>query len=205
MRSSQTLRHLQTFWARCFASILIRQISSRLIILTSTTQASRETTKRSGRWACETVTFTFQRHRTNVPERCRAERWEEINDGIAHSNMGNCEGNICGSTPADSRAPVYVYNTRQERPPAAHCRRCFYNPTTMQFPPPRGENTSLLIYALAHRYVIRTTGPRFPHRRHSQLESRRLSTCRSLQTAAFGTSSAEGQWAWVAFSSLLDK
>ena len=64
--------------------------------------------------------------------------WEEINEGVAHSNYGwaNCEGNVCTSTaPPDYRAPLYSYNHTTGSPTGcAIVGAAFYNPTTVQFP-----------------------------------------------------------------------
>ncbi len=64
--------------------------------------------------------------------------WEEINDGIAHSNYGwpTCEGNVCGGAPpTDYRAPLYVYAHSSGSPTGcAIVGGAFYNPVTQQFP-----------------------------------------------------------------------
>jgi glucose/arabinose dehydrogenase len=64
--------------------------------------------------------------------------YEEINDGIAHSNYGwsICEGFVCsGSTPTDYRAPLYVYAHTTGTPTGcAIAGGTFYNPPTAQFP-----------------------------------------------------------------------
>jgi glucose/arabinose dehydrogenase len=64
--------------------------------------------------------------------------WEEINEGVAHSNYGwqTCEGNVCGGTPpTDYRAPLYVYAHSGGSPTGcAIVGGAFYNPQTQQFP-----------------------------------------------------------------------
>ena len=64
--------------------------------------------------------------------------YEEINEGVAHSNYGwpNCEGFVCGSAaPADYRAPLYVYAHTTGTPTGcAIVGGTFYNPPTAQFP-----------------------------------------------------------------------
>lgn len=92
--------------------------------------------------------------------------FEEINDGIAHSNYGwpICEGNTCGTPPTDYRAPLYVYNHTSGTPTGcAIVGGAFYNPQTVQFP------TSYLgKYFFADlctgfiRYVDPTAGPPIP-------------------------------------------
>jgi len=64
--------------------------------------------------------------------------WEEINEGVAHSNYGwpTCEGPSCsGSPPTDYRAPIYTYNHSTGTPTGcAIVGGTFYNPATVQFP-----------------------------------------------------------------------
>lgn len=65
--------------------------------------------------------------------------WEEINEGVAHSNYGwqICEGNNCGGNtpPTDYRAPLYVYAHSTGTPTGcAIVGGAFYNPVTQQFP-----------------------------------------------------------------------
>ncbi|MGB7923235.1 MAG: PQQ-dependent sugar dehydrogenase [Pyrinomonadaceae bacterium] len=64
--------------------------------------------------------------------------WEEINEGIAHSNYGwsICEGLGCsGTPPTDYRAPSYVYNHTTGTPTGcAIVGGAFYNPPTVQYP-----------------------------------------------------------------------
>jgi glucose/arabinose dehydrogenase len=60
--------------------------------------------------------------------------WEEVNDGIAHSNYGwpNCEG-VC-TNPA-YRDPIYTYNHTTGTPTGcAIVGAAFYNPATVTFP-----------------------------------------------------------------------
>ncbi|HKR58883.1 MAG TPA: PQQ-dependent sugar dehydrogenase [Pyrinomonadaceae bacterium] len=64
--------------------------------------------------------------------------WEEINEGVAHSNYGwrTCEGNNCTATPpTDYRGPLYVYPHSGGTPSGcAIVGGAFYNPQTQQFP-----------------------------------------------------------------------
>jgi glucose/arabinose dehydrogenase len=63
--------------------------------------------------------------------------WEEINEGVAHSNYGwpMCEGTSCSSTPTDYRAPLYVYNHTTGTPTGcAIVVGAFYNPPGVQYP-----------------------------------------------------------------------
>ncbi|MFL6209944.1 MAG: PQQ-dependent sugar dehydrogenase [Pyrinomonadaceae bacterium] len=62
--------------------------------------------------------------------------WEEINDGIAHSNYGwnTCEG-FCSPPNANFRDPLYEYNHTTGTPTGcAIVGAAFYNPPTVQFP-----------------------------------------------------------------------
>lgn len=65
-------------------------------------------------------------------------QWEEINEGVAHSNYGwsICEGFNCSAAPpADYRAPSYVYNHTSGTPTGcAIVGGAFYNPPTVQYP-----------------------------------------------------------------------
>jgi glucose/arabinose dehydrogenase len=64
--------------------------------------------------------------------------WEEINEGVAHSNYGwpTCEGMPCsGTPPVDYRAPLYVYNHTSGTPTGcAIVGGAFYNPPGVQYP-----------------------------------------------------------------------
>ncbi len=93
--------------------------------------------------------------------------WEEINDGIAHSNYGwsICEGQQCsGPPPTDYRAPLYVYNHTTGTPTGcAIVGGAFYNPPGVQYP-----NTYVGKYFFADlctgfiRYVDPNAGPPIP-------------------------------------------
>jgi glucose/arabinose dehydrogenase len=62
--------------------------------------------------------------------------WEEINEGVAHSNYGwsTCEG-FCSPPNANFRDPLYEYNHTTGTPTGcAIVGAAFYNPPTVQFP-----------------------------------------------------------------------
>lgn len=93
--------------------------------------------------------------------------WEEINEGVAHSNYGwpTCEGFPCSATPpTDYRAPLYTYAHSGAAPTGcAIVGGAFYNPETVQFP-----GTYVGQYFFADlcsgfiRYVDPTAGPPIP-------------------------------------------
>jgi glucose/arabinose dehydrogenase len=93
--------------------------------------------------------------------------WEEINEGIAHSNYGwpGCEGAGCsGAPPTDYRAPSYVYNHNTGTPTGcAIVGGAFYNPPTVQYPASYvGKYFFADLCAGFINYVDPTTGPPIP-------------------------------------------
>jgi glucose/arabinose dehydrogenase len=93
--------------------------------------------------------------------------WEEINDGIAHSNYGwpICEGAVCGGPPPiDYRAPLYAY-AHSGSPPTgcAIVGAAFYDPPAVQYPASYvGKYFFADLCAGFIRYVDPNAGPPIP-------------------------------------------